>query len=703
MARTPTIGTSTARVVASIILVVCVIGTGLAVWGLGAQDRVSSDLFDVRSPALGESGSAVEGHAAWAIEILNGRIVTNTEVAQRFSLQMLTQVETEQFLADTRFLSEQGPWELRGYVIEDDGSLSSSLTGADGEILDLSVLAASDETKIAGLLVLFSDGDRGPFQPIQAVLHVIAAWGLLLAGAATWLMRHRPQPGRLLMVAGFVWLAQMLELSDNGIAYTFGLIAGPVAVATMAMGLLAFDHDSRPGRRLAVTGLIAAALVATLSPLLAIDTSVAALPDQFLSITHDRDLAVVLAAIGHGLTIVASLASAAVLYLRSRSTFGIGAHLRTVLAAAGGLIAAALSALALWGLTGDHHDLSQSFVVSAAVLVVPVGIALATVQESRFALDGLATMVADVGEAPTRSGLQASLAKALGDPTVQLAFWSSDQGEYITSTGHPIEVAASQTRAVTLLGEGQERLGAVLHDPALLAEPTRVQAASSAIGLAIENEQRKAIAASVLRSSRARIAESAEQARRTVERDLHDGAQQRLIALQLSLKLEQQRAERAGDSVDPAFLRSVTAELGDAIDELRELGRGLRPSALDHGLQAAVESLAERSPLPVVTDVSDVRSAPTVEAAAYFVINESVANATRHSGADHIRVTVEAAPDELVVVVADDGAGGASAGSGTGLQSLEDRVLAMDGRFDIASPPGKGTVVTVALPRKDDA
>lgn len=551
-------------------LLVALVGSCLAVWGLGAQGRVSSDLYDVRSPAIGASNSATEGHASWAIEILNGRIVTNTEVAQRLAAQLLAEVSTEKFVADTNFLRLQGPYEVRGYSRDDDGWLRSFLMGADGEVLELSVISDDDETKIAGLFLRFVDSQRGPFRPIEAVVHLVAGWGLLLAGAATWLLRHRPRPGQLLMLAGIFWLAQLLELSSNQILYTLGLISGPLAAAIAAIGLVAFDSSAAVGWARTVTGIIGAAAIATLLPLLAIDTSVAELPDQLLSVTHDRDLAQVLATIGQTLTIVASIAVAALLLRRKRSIGGIGAHQRAVLAGVGLIIAAVVSVVALWALTGDHHDLSQSPAVSLAALAIPAGITLATIQESRFALDGVATMVADVGETPTRSGLQASLAKALGDPTVQLAFWSADQQEYISSTGRPVTVSASPSRAVTLLGEGSERLGAVLHDPDLLAEPKRVQAASAAIGLAIENEQRKAIAASVLRSSRARIAESAEQARRDVERDLHDGAQQRLIALQLSLKLEQQRAERAGEQVDPKFLRGVTTELGDAIDEDRK-------------------------------------------------------------------------------------------------------------------------------------
>lgn len=683
------------------VLVLSLIGSCLGVWGLSAQERVSSDVYDVRNPALATSNSAVEDHAVWALDILNGRIVTNTEVALRLSPQMTESVTASQFIADVSFLRDQAPFEVRGFTLDQFGVFSSFLRAVDGQVIELTVVAAPDPTRIDGLLLRPADPQRGPFDPAEAVVHLVAGWGLLLVGATTWLLRHRSRPGQLFLLAGVLWLAQLLELSGNSLLYTLGLFAGPTAAAAAAVALVTLDTAKLQGQARLVLLLIGLALLATLSPLLAIDTSVAELPDQLLSVTHDRDLARALTAIGQSLTIVAVLALAGLLFARNRRRLDLGAQQRAALAGVGAVIAVGVGALALWGLTGDHHDLSQSPLVSIIALAIPVGLAVASLQESRYALGGVATMVADVGDSSTRSGLQASLAKALGDPTVQLAFWSSDQDQYVTSTGYPITVEESATRAVTLLGEGSKRLGAVIHDPALLAEPQRVQAASAAIGLAIENEQRKAVTAAVLRSSRARIAESAEQARRDVERDLHDGAQQRLIALQLSIKLEHQRAERVGDTIDPAFLHGISTELGDAIAELRELGRGLRPSALGHGLQAAVESLAERSPLPIVTDVCDQRADPGTEAAAYFVINESVANATRHSGADHIRVSVEVTPDDLVVVVADDGSGGAAAGVGAGLQSLEDRVLAMDGNFKIASPAGQGTVVTATLPRKE--
>lgn len=695
-----TAATTRTRAIVLGILLLALIASALAVWGLGAQDRISSDLYDVRLPALSADESAVEDHALWVISILNGQVPSDAEIGERLSPEFQQVISIAQFRRDTQFFQQQGPFELRGFNIDPSiGILEGSLKSADGQVVGLQISTVFSTSLIDGLFLLFSDADRGPFSGVQAISMLIASWGLLLAGAATWWLRHRPRPARLLLAAGAVWLAQFLELSNTALLYTLGLIAGPVAAALVAAALLSFGarRDASPAARLA-GALVVAAMVASISPLLAIDTSVSSLPDQLLSIRHDRDLASLLTSVGDVLTIAALIALAVVLVNRSRGSGGIGAGQRRSVAIAGVVIAAIVGTLALWSLATNSFDLSQSPIVSLAAVAVPVGLTVGTVQDGRHALGGVAAMVADVGEGTSRTALQASLAQALGDPSVALAFWSGDRNAYVDSAGRSMAIEPTDQHAVTLLGAADDPMGAILHDHALLAEPERVRAATAAVRLALENERRQALAAADLRASRSRIVESAEQARRSVERDLHDGAQQRLIALQLSLKLEQQRAQRSGEPVSSEFLAGLSDELGGAINELRELGRGLRPSALDHGLRAAVESLAERSPVPIVTDVTNERGSPAAEAAAYFVINEAVANATRHSGADHIRVRVESDGHSVNVEVADDGAGGARKDIGTGLQSLEDRVVALDGTWSLTSPSGGGTKIEVVLP-----
>jgi PAS domain S-box-containing protein len=199
-----------------------------------------------------------------------------------------------------------------------------------------------------------------------------------------------------------------------------------------------------------------------------------------------------------------------------------------------------------------------------------------------------------------------------------------------------------------------------------------------------------------LRGSRARIAAAADGARRRIERDLHDGAQQRLVRLSLTLKLARRRTTdpEVGELLDEAM-----DDLAEATAELRELARGIHPAVLtEGGLEPALTGLAGRVPLPVRLAVPPVRLPASVEATAYFVVAEALTNAARHAQARRAEVTVVVDGGRVVVEVHDDGRGGAAAGAGSGLRGLADRVAAADGTLTVRSPPGAGTTLRVELP-----
>lgn len=199
-----------------------------------------------------------------------------------------------------------------------------------------------------------------------------------------------------------------------------------------------------------------------------------------------------------------------------------------------------------------------------------------------------------------------------------------------------------------------------------------------------------------VRRSRARIVAAADDARRRLERDLHDGAQQRLVALLLALRMLRRKA--AKDEVT-AEVDAAIAQLSEAIAELRELARGIHPATLTaDGLHSALRAAAERSPLPVDLDVEERRFAAHVEAAAYYIASEALANATKHARATSVGVRVAARDDRLLVEVSDDGVGGADPAAGSGLRGLADRVAALDGTFDVQSRPGAGTRIRAELP-----
>ena len=201
-----------------------------------------------------------------------------------------------------------------------------------------------------------------------------------------------------------------------------------------------------------------------------------------------------------------------------------------------------------------------------------------------------------------------------------------------------------------------------------------------------------------IRASRARIIEAADEARRVLERNLHDGAQQRLVALSVSLRLAEARAASDPEGT-AAIINASREELAAALEELRELARGIHPAVLtDRGLAAAVEALVVRTPVPVSVTMPPERLPASIEAAAYYVVSEAVTNIVKYAGATTIDVTVEVDETHVTVIVSDDGCGGADPSAGTGLRGLRDRVAALDGTLGVDSPTNRGTRIVAEIP-----
>ena len=313
-----------------------------------------------------------------------------------------------------------------------------------------------------------------------------------------------------------------------------------------------------------------------------------------------------------------------------------------------------------------------------------------------------AVLPIDLGPIGPRATAIDTLRRALDDPTLELVYRRSATGSWIDRLGLPApEPAAGCTHAVTPLGRDGDWVAALLHDPALLDDPVRLRAAGVAAAAAIDDERLVAELRAQLRdeqAARTRILQAGDRKRRRVERNLHDGAQQRLVGLALTLRLAGRRA--AGDPAVQELLAEAADELDDAIEELRALARGLHPAIVnDAGLAGALETLAESPGIPVELSI-DVpgRLVDTVEFCAYYLVAESVANANKHSGAARIEVRARVVEDLLEVVVADDGCGGAAASPGSGLEGLADRVGALGGQLVIDSAPAYGTTVTAHLP-----
>jgi signal transduction histidine kinase len=293
------------------------------------------------------------------------------------------------------------------------------------------------------------------------------------------------------------------------------------------------------------------------------------------------------------------------------------------------------------------------------------------------------------------------LAESLGDRSLSIAYWLPDREIFVDERGWPTELPEPGSgRAWTAVERDGQRVAAIIHDEELDAGPELVDAAAATAALAIDNERLKAdLRARVqeLRRSRLRIVEAADDARRRLERDLHDGAQQQLVSLALDLRLLR---ARLGDHEAAELVDNAAGRLADALAELRELARGIHPAILsERGLEPAVEVLAERCPIPISWNVElDERLAPSAEAAAYFVVSEGLANVAKYVPHGQASVSIHRQGDNLEVVVEDDGPGGADVSKGSGLRGLADRVSALEGSLTLDSEPGRGTRMVASIP-----
>jgi signal transduction histidine kinase len=299
--------------------------------------------------------------------------------------------------------------------------------------------------------------------------------------------------------------------------------------------------------------------------------------------------------------------------------------------------------------------------------------------------------------APEATG--AVLAEALADPTLELLFWLPEVGCHVDAAGKEIAEDHFGSRAHTAVNRGSLHLATVLHDRALDNHPDLLASVIEAAGLAIEIAR---LRVEVIRQlaevedSRTRIVTAGYAERRRLERDLHDGAQQRLVSIGLALRHVQARLPSA--SPEAGELDTAVDELGRAIEELRELARGVRPAGLDDGLAPALEGLARRSPLRTTVRATAERFEDGVETTVYFVASEALANAAKHARASYVNLDVARTNGSLILTVADDGVGGALATAGSGLAGINDRVAALGGSVHVDSPAGHGTTVTAELP-----
>jgi signal transduction histidine kinase len=330
----------------------------------------------------------------------------------------------------------------------------------------------------------------------------------------------------------------------------------------------------------------------------------------------------------------------------------------------------------------------------------PIAFLLGLLDE-RLGRSAVADLMLELRGDPPPRALRAALARALKDPSLTLAYWLPDFHTYVDLDGKPVDLSQEEGRTATVLDRNGSRVAALVHDKALDDEPELLEAVVAAAGISLENARLQAeLRARLveLTGSRARVIDAGQKERQRLERNLHDGAQQRLIALSLHLSLLEQKMGEQPDI--RAELDQARREIALSLEELRDVARGIHPAVLTgHGLKVALESLAARAPVPVLLTVDvDQRLPERVEVAAYYVVSESLTNIGKHAEAHDASVRVAKTRSRLLVEVIDDGIGGADTEAGSGIRGLADRVEALGGRLRVWTPRGGGTRVEAEIP-----
>jgi signal transduction histidine kinase len=527
----------------------------------------------------------------------------------------------------------------------------------------------------------------------------IIAWLMLsysVSGLVAWRCRPRNRFGPLMVLTGLAIFGGSLIWADgDGVLHTVGQALDLVPLVLIVHVFVSFPTGRLHGRveRLligvgyvaALGGQLAAMAMGGLGPhaIAIVDAPTAAVA------VYDTALAVVSAV---------ALSGVVLLTVRRRTR---GRPLRRSLSLLVDSFTVGLVMIAVLLLVGVFGG--PAFPVVQRISLLLLGVAplafLAGLLQARLARTAVGDLMVELRDSP--ADLRAPLARALRDPSLELLYWLPPFGVWADQNGRGVDLPTDPAR-VTLIDDDQGDLTAALvHDPALCDEPALLDAVTAAAAIALRTGRLQAqLRANVeeLRGSRARVLEAGRRERQRLERDLHDGAQQRLVALSLNLGILQTRLD--GDSEAGALLAEARTAIAVSLAELRDLARGLHPAVVsDHGLAVAVESLVARAPVPVrlVIDL-DGRVGEDVEVAAYYVVCESLANIGKHASAASASVRLARHDGRIEVEVVDDGVGGADTERGTGLRGLADRVEALGGRLQVWTPHGGGTRVCAELP-----
>jgi signal transduction histidine kinase len=524
---------------------------------------------------------------------------------------------------------------------------------------------------VAAESVAFEWSDPGHWIP-----DLVTGWTLIGCGMIAWNRRPESRTGALLAATGFTWFFGNF-LTVGGVV---GWIAGQSVYlhrGPLFHGVIAYPSASR------VTSLLALGTIVLFY-------AVAVVP----AIWSNETGAVVLAAL-----FVAVVAAG---YVRAVGPIR-RARLISLQAAAGLGVVIMAGAIARLLLSGPDAGTVALLAYETTLCAVAIGMTAGLLSAASQRAD-VTDLVVELGATRSRT-LEGELARALGDPSVEVGYWHPDQHAFVDAEGRALTLPTPDAdRAATIVEREHEPVAVLVHDPVVLQDPGVMEAVTSAARLEASNARLQAeVKARVteLEASRRRVLEARDEERRRLELRLHEGAERRLR--QLGDVLRRSRTSSYGGETE---LRIARAEerLTETLEDLSRLGRGLHPRGLsERGLESALTGLVEAFPIPVRIRVPHDRLPLGVELVAYFVCSEALANVAKHASASHAAVTVMAGDERAVVEIEDDGSGGVDVAAGTGLRNLVDRVEAFGGTLDVVSASGRGTRLTAEIPLGGEA
>jgi len=546
---------------------------------------------------------------------------------------------------------------------------------------------------------------RQPQIPSPPVV-LLVGWSFVGSGLLSWHARPDNRLGPGMVLTGFAWFARTVGEGNGSVLFTIGLAFEVLYLAGFLYVILSF-----PSGRLQ-TALDRALIIVTLGLVTVVQLVWLFFTDRrimcdrcsanLLEVVRNDALSTALVQFQRitGLAVIVVATGLLAMRLVRASRPQRHAVIPVLLAGIAALTALAASVAA--DAAGAAHRDVFGRVAGYTFAVVPIAILIAFLQR-QLARGAVAGLVVELGEPRAAVGLAEALSRALGDPSLSVGYWFPAEFRYVDADGKPIELLEPTAgRMSTVIERGGQPVAVLIHDPALQDNAGLVDSVCAAAGLTLENERLQAelrARLTELQASRARLVEATEAERRRIERDLHDGTQQRLVSIAMSLGLLELKMPMDAAQARP-IVREARESLTAALAELRELTHGIHPTILtERGLPTALEELCQRAALPAHLQLDlDQRLPNRVESAAYFVVSEALTNAAKHSHASEARVKAARAGELLIVEVADDGIGGASVGDGTGLRGLTDRVEALGGTLTVTSPLGRGTILHAELP-----